>query len=104
MKNIKYTFSDDKNVHVLQAKISQNSKIGAGYVLQTYHFSVDQVKNNDFTQDTNNCMDCPFSYNQNNGKSGGCYTHKGMQLMGLKSMLRSLNKNFDKIEKFHAMT
>jgi hypothetical protein len=91
-----YTYIDGKVIHSLDLKISQNSKIGIGVVLQTYHFSLDQVQNNDFTLDAANCLDCPFSYNQNDGKSGGCYTHKGLQLMGLKSKLRSLNKKLSK--------
>lgn len=82
----------------MQAKISENSKIGIGYVVQTYHFSIDQVKTADIKQDKKNCLDCPLSFS--NG--GGCYTHKGMQLMGLKSMLRRLNKleESNKIEQF----
>tara|TARA_R110000796_G_scaffold58413_8_gene134984 strand:+ start:541 stop:1257 length:717 start_codon:yes stop_codon:yes gene_type:complete len=101
MKNLRYIYKTNNTVHVLNAKISQNSKIGIGYILQTYHFSIDQIKNNDIKQDTNSCLDCPLSYNKNNGKSGGCYTHKGMQLMGLKSMIRSLNRNIDTINDFN---
>jgi len=89
---IEYTFTYNGCVHVLQTKPSGNSKIGMGYVVQTYHFAEEQVRDNNFTDDTNTCFDCPYSYNQNNGKSGGCYTHKGMQYVGLKSMLNRLNK------------
>jgi len=89
MKPFEYTYIENDVYHVIQAKISQNSKIGIGYIVQTYHFSIDQVKNLDLKQDEKNCLDCPLSYS--NG--GGCYTHKGMQLMGLKSMLKRLNKN-----------
>ena len=88
----KYNFKHNDVVHSLDVKISQNSKIGFGIVLQTYHFSIEQIENNDFTLDEKNCLDCPYSFNQNNGKSGKCYTHKGMQLMGLKSKLKSLHK------------
>jgi hypothetical protein len=100
MKNLKYVYKTGNTIHVLNAKISQNSKIGIGYILQTYHFSIEQIRNNDITQDSKSCLDCPLSYNKNNGKSGGCYTHKGMQLMGLKSMIRSLNKKIDSIKEF----
>ncbi len=99
-----YAYIDGKIVHSLDLKVSQNSKIGIGLILQTYHFSLEQVEQNDLTRDTANCLDCPFSYNQNNGKSGGCYTHKGLQLMGLKSKLRSLNKELSdgKLKEFDA--
>tara|TARA_R110000851_G_scaffold13330_1_gene45541 strand:+ start:2338 stop:3099 length:762 start_codon:yes stop_codon:yes gene_type:complete len=100
MKNIKYIYRLGDTVNVLNAKVSQNSKIGIGYIIQTYHFSMEQVQNASLVNDKASCLDCPLSYNQNNGKSGGCYTHKGMQLMGLKSMLRSLNRNLDSIDTF----
>jgi hypothetical protein len=102
MKQIEYIYSDKKNIHVIQAKVSQNSKIGIGYVIQTYHFSIDQVINNDFKLDKNNCLNCPYSFNQNNGKSGGCYTHKGTQSWGLKSMLKRLHNNLDSIKPFNS--
>jgi len=92
MKAIEYIYKQNGIINVIQAKVSQNSKIGIGYVIQTYHFDIDQVEKNDIKLDAKNCLDCPFSFNQNNGKSGGCYTHKGLQLMGLKSMLSRLNK------------
>jgi len=101
MKTIEYIYKQKNVINVIQAKVSQNSKIGIGYIIQTYHFSIDQVKNNDFSMDTNNCLDCPFSFNQNDGKSGGCYTHKGMQLMGLKSMLKRLNKKINTLNDFN---
>ena len=101
MKQIEYTYKDQQNVHVIQAKVSQNSKIGIGYIIQTYHYSIDQVTQGDITLDKNNCLDCPFSFNQNDGKSGGCYTHKGMQFMGIKSMLKRLNKNYESICEFN---
>ena len=99
-----YTYIDGKVIHSLDLKISQNSKLGIGIILQTYHFSLDQIEQNDFTLASANCLDCPFSFNQNNGKSGGCYTHKGLQLMGLKSKLRSLNKKLSngKLKEFNA--
>lgn len=92
MTTTEYIFTHNNVVHVLQTKPSSNSKIGVGYVVQTYHFSLEQVANNDLKLDVGTCFDCPFSYNQNGGKSGGCYTHKGFQAMGLRSMLKRLNK------------
>lgn len=89
-----YLNSQNNTINLIQAKVSQNSKIGIGYIVQTYHFSVDQVLNADFTKDAANCLSCPMSYTNNGGKSGGCYTHKGLQLMGLKSMLKRLNRLF----------
>lgn len=100
-----YISQDGKTLHVLNLTVfteTSNSKIAhiGELVLQTYHFSMQQVKNNDLTLDKNNCLDCKFSYNQNSGKSGGCYTHKGTQKLGIGSMLRALSKRVDSIKKF----
>jgi hypothetical protein len=100
MKTIEYIYKNDNSVNVIQLKVSQNSKIGFGIVVQTYHFSIDQVINNDIKQDKNNCLDCPLSYS-NDHKLGSCYTHKGFQLMGLKSMLKRLNRIFKDIDTFN---
>ena len=100
MKNLKYIYKLNNTINVLNAKVSANSKIGMGYIIQTYHFSVDQVKEASLHKDEASCLDCPLSFNQNNGNSGGCYTHKGKQLMGLNSMLRSLNRKFDTIKEY----
>ncbi len=91
-KNIEYIFHHRGIVHVLQTRPSTNSKLGIGMIMQTYHFSLSQVVDLDFTQDKDNCRDCPMSYNQNGGKSGKCYTHTFQHRMGLMSMLRRLNK------------
>lgn len=91
---MEYIFQSDNIIHVLKTKASENSKLGFGYIVHTYHWSVDQVSSGSFTNDSHNCMDCPYSYNQNNGKSGGCYTHNGMQGQGLRSMLKRLHKLF----------
>lgn len=87
-----YTFTYNNVVHVLQTKPSANKKIGVGYTVQTYHFSFEQVRNNNLVLDSGNCFDCPFSFNRNEGKSGGCYCHKDKQLLGIKAMLRRLSK------------
>ena len=50
MKNLKYVYKTGNTIHVLNAKISQNSKIGIGYILQTYHFSIEQIRNNDINK------------------------------------------------------
>lgn len=95
MKLAEYIFERDNVVHVIQLKTGQNKKLGIGKVIvQTYHFAKDQIVSGDLTNDSANCLDCPFSYNQNDGKTGGCYTHKGMQRMGLLAILRSLNKRY----------
>ena len=91
-KQIEYIFHHNGIVHVLQTRPSTNSKLGIGMIMQTYHFALSQVIDLDFTQDKDNCRDCPMSYNQNGGKSGKCYTHTFQHRMGLMSMLRRLNK------------
>lgn len=95
MKSIEYIFTTNNNsiVNVIELKLSQNSKIGNGLVIQTYHFSMLQVIKNDFSLDKDNCLDCPLS-KSNGYKEGQCYTHKGLQLMGLKSKLRKLHKMY----------
>jgi hypothetical protein len=94
MKILGFNFILDQTVHSIDLKLSATKKLGGRFIVQTYHYDLQQVINNDLTMDKENCLDCPFSYNQNNGKSGGCYTHKGNMLMGLKSKLRTLNKQY----------
>jgi hypothetical protein len=94
MKIFGFNFILGQTVHSIDLKLSATKKLGGRFVVQTYHFDLQQVINNDFTMDKENCLDCPFSFNQNDGKSGGCYTHKGLMLYGLKSKLRSLNKRY----------
>ena len=96
MKKIDYVFKFKNVITCLDFKFSQNSKLGNSLQVVTYHFAIDQVESGDFTKDSQNCLSCPYSFNMNGGKSGGCYTHKGLQLMGLKSKLRSLNKKYEK--------
>lgn len=92
MNHIEYIFRRGDQIHVLQTKPSANSKLGVGYITTTYHFSLSQVASNNFKDDANTCFDCPFSYNQNNNRSGGCYVHKSLQGMGVRSMLKRLHK------------
>jgi len=87
-----YNFRTGNIVHSLDVKFSENSKIGWGIVLQTYHYSIEQVEKNDIKLDALNCMDCKYAFNQNDGKSGGCYTHNFQQFRGIKSKLRGLHK------------
>jgi hypothetical protein len=94
MKIFGFNFILGQTVHSIDLKLSATKKLGGRLVVQTYHYDLQQIINNDFTMDKENCLDCPFSYNQNNGKSGGCYTHKGNMIKGLKSKLRSLNKRY----------
>lgn len=100
---MEYIFQAGDIVHVLKTKASENSKLGFGFIVHTYHWSVDQVASGRFTDDAHNCMDCPYSYNQNGGKTGGCYTHGGMQGQGLRSMLKRIHKLYGagKIESFN---
>lgn len=96
MNSIEYTFKLNNQVHVLQTKPSANTKLGAGYITATYHFAIEQVVNNNLKLDANTCFDCKYSYNQNNNKTGGCYTHSGLQSLGLRAMLNRLNKIYHK--------
>lgn len=95
----KVIYRQGENIIVWRLGKTTNKKIAPEgmKVLQTYTFSVKQweaihreggvTMKEFFALDGSNCLDCPFSGNQ--GK-GGCYTHKGMQYMGFKSMLRSI--------------
>jgi len=98
-----YIYLDSKKgiVNVLVCKPSQNSKIGFGFVVQTYHFSIEQVQNLDFKSDLANCLNCPYSFSSNTELSGKCYTHKGLQKLGLNSMLKRLNKNKESYTEFN---
>lgn len=88
---IEYIFKRKGIIHVIQCKPSANRKLGLyKMVIQTYHFSESQLYN--FKDDVLNCMGCPYSFNMNAGKSGGCYCHKGYQAMGLTAMVNRLKK------------
>jgi hypothetical protein len=89
---------DDDKVFVIRKGKTSNEKISDGSKLvQTYTFSMDQweLANSGrkfklkefFALDGPNCLDCPFSVGSGDG---GCYTHKGMQYLGMLSMLRSI--------------
>jgi len=103
MQQIEYLFKNGDQIHVLQTKPSANSKLGHGYITTTYHFSVDQVQSNNFKDDAKTCFSCPYSFNQNGGKSGNCYTHRGIQNFGLIAMLKRLNRlyNEGKIKEYN---
>ncbi len=104
--DVSYTWIDGDIVHNIHGKSNMNRKLSNQHtpIIQTYHFSLDQVENNDITLDGNNCLACPFSYSNNNGESGGCYTHKGLQGLGIRSKLKSLHNNLDKIDSFSEET
>lgn len=87
-------FIYDSIVHSIDIKKSETDKLAAqnSVIMQTYHFSIDQVLDKNIKLDSGNCFNCPFSFNQNNGESGGCYTHEGMIFLGLCAKLTSLNK------------
>lgn len=88
---VEYKFKKNGVIHVIQCKPSMNKKLGLyEMMIQTYHISEEQLQ--DYRNDSANCLDCQYSYNQNGGESGGCYTHKGYQGMGIKSMIKRLSK------------
>lgn len=87
-----YIYVKNNCINVIQLKPSQNSKLGYGIIIGTYHFSIEQVEKLSLKYDKDNCFECPYSYNSGSGK---CYTHKGLQRLGLNSMLKRLNKLFN---------
>jgi hypothetical protein len=99
MKNVYFKINNTLCV-IRQGKTS-NEKISAPgeTIVQTYHFSEGQFnaainKGNMrefFSHDAAVCFDCPFAYS-NGAPLNACYTHKGMQYLGFKSMLRSIAK------------
>jgi len=95
---MKYEFHHNNCVHVIEYKSSANKKLGMlTRLVGTYHYSLDQVLNNNFKLDSSNCLDCPFSYNQ--GKPQ-CYTHKSYMRLGLLAKLKSLHNRFVTIKAF----
>ena len=83
-------------VHSVQIAQTTNAKISDGFslVVQTYHFSIEQVESLSIQNDAGTCFNCPLSFAANNGKSGGCYTHKGMIFLGIVSKLKRLNRAY----------
>ncbi len=89
--NIDFIFKG--RIHNIQVSATTNQKLTEfNVVMQSFHFTFEQVEKLDLTLDSNTCFDCDFSFNKNNGKSGGCYTHKGQFRWGLDSKLKRLNK------------
>lgn len=90
---MEYIFKKGNTVNVIQyKKKGANSKLGASSMLQTYHFSVSQILSGSLEDDKEVCFDCPLSYNAGDGK---CYTHKGLQRLGLLSMMKRLKKLYE---------
>lgn len=91
---MQFNFILNDVIHSIDIKKSATPKLAeaSARILQTYTFSIEQVINKSLINDAEVCFNCPFSFNQNNGKSGGCYTHKGLLSFGLKSKLNRLNK------------
>jgi hypothetical protein len=97
MKNV--YFKINNTLCVIRAGKTSNEKISAKgeTIVQTYHFSKGQfyaaINKADmrefFSHDADVCFDCPFAYS-NGAKLSACYTHKGMQYLGFKSMLRGI--------------
>jgi hypothetical protein len=97
--NTNFYFRHGGVIHNFQLGSSNNSKIGFGMLLQTYHISEAQLT--DHTKDKKNCLGCVFSHS----KGGGCYTHKGHSLMGVKSKIRSINRiGLENIQEFNLDT
>jgi hypothetical protein len=94
MKLVGFNFVHGSTVHSVDLRLSGTKKLGYAFIVQTYHFDIEQVINNNLVLDSGTCFNCPLSFNQNNGKTGGCYTHKGNLRRGLGSKLRSLNKQY----------
>lgn len=110
---MEYVFKTGNIIHTIQyAKESNNVKLGAkSPILKTYHFGIEQVltigdKDKGLKMDVGSCLDCPLSYTNNNGKSGKCYTHNGMQRLGLNAKLDKLHRLYvsDQIQEFDLNT
>lgn len=89
---MEYICHHNDNVHVIKFKKSENRKLGSSNTVHTYHFTTEQIRTGNLKFDAGVCFDCPLSFNQNSGKSGGCYTHKNLQYVGLLSMMKRLKK------------
>lgn len=102
-KTYKVVFADKDNIFVVRRGKTSADKVQKDDtpIIQTYTFSREQYRlanlptgsitmDQFFAADGPNCMDCPFSANQNKGKAGKCYTHKYMQYSGFLSTLRSI--------------
>lgn len=87
MRLLEYIYKEGDIIHVIRIDAQGNKKLGHGRTLKTYHFSVDQLS--DPENDSKNCLGCPLSFQNGNRK---CYTHKGLQWMGIRSMLKRLGK------------
>lgn len=94
-------FKINNTLCVIRLGKTTNKKIAAAgeKIVQTYHFSEGQyyaaINKADmktfFSHDADVCFDCPFAVS-NGAKLSACYTHKGMQYLGFKSMLRGIAK------------
>lgn len=100
---------------VRYGKTSNDKITGSEKAVETYHFSkgqfdyISQSKTFNFKTffsfDRDVCLDCPLSQNMG-AKMSACYTHKGHQPMGFRSMLLSIIKRFewDNIPQLNAET
>ena len=87
---MEYIYQDGQVVTAIVYKVSNNAKLGRyRRLVGTYHFDIKQVRAGRLgAGDIHNCMDCPFSMRA----GGGCYTHKGLQRLGLNAMLKRLQR------------
>lgn len=90
--NIDFIYGDI--VHSVQISQSTNRKItvGLSLTLQTFHFSMEQIREANIRLDARNCFNCPLSFAANNGNTGGCYTHRGDMFKGIISKMKRLNR------------
>jgi hypothetical protein len=96
LKQINFRLGDV--IHCIDIKPSATPKLAqkGEIILQTYHFSIDQINEGSLKNDSKVCFDCKFSYNANGGKSGGCYTHaNGSLAWGLVAKLKALKRRLD---------
>lgn len=104
-------FNYRKGDNIIRFKVgpSGNQKITLSNspIVQTYTFSKTQLEyirtaeNTVFgivENDHTNCMDCPFSKNQNYSGGGKCYTHKFPQLRAFHSILKSIARKYPTFE------
>jgi hypothetical protein len=94
--NDKISSLNEKVIETLHFSKGQFNMIAAGGAFNFKQF---------FSHDRDVCLDCPLSMNMG-AKVNACYTHKGNQPMGFRSMLLSITKRFtwDQIPKLNAET
>lgn len=110
MKAKFFNYRKGDNIIRFKVGVSGNQKITLtnSAIVETFTFSKSQFeyvmeKGSGFfgliEHDNTNCMNCPFSKNQNYSGGAKCYTHKYRQLEGFYSILRnSIARNHSTFE------